>query len=265
MVVKRSVSTGNNARPDTGALLAEVLDGIEVTDRVFHELQHTMPLTFALVQRVRSVPSRIVLVVGANELLARSLVRLGCEVDLWHPPQGVLSDEMRRLVSRTRPIDQLLGEEGGGLYDVVLLPYVLESAAQHPVEVLRRLARRLTDRGRLIVASRHSGGLASRLRGAGGSSPLPEDALAEISLSWPTLPARRLVDRTELEAWCLSSGLELEALGFVVDRLAYPPGKALGLSAWLRAHALHATMRVVPGMRECLLATLLAQSSEQQP
>lgn len=242
----------------TARLLDDVLNELAVTDSVFHALAHTLPLTEALVERVRRLrPGGRVLAIAANELLVEALDRLGYDLELWHVPAGSMSDELRARAARNGSLDELL-EAPAGTWDLVVLPFVLEACAEHPVQVLERLAGRLAPGGSIVAAYRQSGAIEHRLRAALGRPALLDPVLhpPHVSLSWPALVARRGVGPAELHGWAARAGLEVEAADLVLERRATVPVEAMSLAGWLKAQALHLAKRRLPAVRDCVVATL---------
>ncbi len=241
-------------------LLDDALEEMAITDRVYHDLKHTQPLVEFLVTRIRSLaPSGRVLLVAPNATLPVALQKLGYELSVWHVPHGILTEDLLRDAERTAPLDQLMVDDGGeAVFDVIVLPMILEAIAEHPAAVLDRLRGRLRPKGRLLVAYRRSGGLTHRLSALTGSPSLPDPLLdrPRLSFSWPLLPERRSFSTRELRGWCLEAGLRLERESLVVDRHAAVPTNAMTVAGWVGAEAGHAVRVAVPGLRDCAVAEI---------
>ena len=236
----------------SGELVRCTLDLLEVTDRVYHELRRTVPLVTALVEEVRRLPGPLrVVAIAPNELLLKVLAGLGHRVEVWRVDPAVLGEEAAALTTRRGSLDKVLAEAPPPA-DLLLLPYVLEAAAEEPARVLRRLG---VD-GRLVVACRHSGALIYRRRAIAGRPLLDPPAPPRISLGWPDLPPRRVIARGDLAALAAEAGLVLERQRLVIDRTATSAVQAMSLSAYLGARLKHLAKHLVPPWRDCIVATL---------
>jgi len=245
---------------ETALFLDNVLNELQVTDRVFHALKQTMPLVEELVATVRELAGEgRILVVGSNSLLATALHDLGYQIELWHLPGADLTGAMKRFVSRTGDLDALLTPpESAPAFDIIVLPYVLEAASESPALVLSRLRSLLRPGGCVLIASASVGRLLYRLRGLTGRSQLPEAEREQttVSLSWPALAPQRTVDRWELGRWARRGGFAVEKLAPVMDTNATNPIVAMRLQDWLIANAAYIVRSNFPALRDCLVATL---------
>src|SRR5438552_15814586 len=205
-------------------LVEGILAELAVTDRVYFDLRHGQPLVEELLRRVGALQhSGSILVIAPNDLLPRALLHAGHDVALWTVPQATLADDLQRHTTRTGVLDDLLDGHGDGRqYDAVLLPYVLEAATDDPGAILGRLRTSLRPGGSIVLACRHSGALGARWRAARGHALLggPNARRDHVSLSWPSLPARRVIDPAELQTWSHRAGLRPAQLGFVCDTRA---------------------------------------------
>lgn len=244
--------------PETSSFLDEVMDGLAVTDRVFHGLKQTFPLVNYLLDRIRQVPSaNRILVVGPNTLLAKALQESGYSVELWQVPSGSLTGDLKSLVARWAPLDDLMDRvEAAGLFDVIVLPYILEAASEEPDAVLTRLRAGLSPGGRILVASASAGRLIYRLRAVLGRSQLQPGGPPPVSLSWPSLPVRRLLDPSSLGHWAGNAGFQITKYDLIMDRDATMPIDAMRVKDWLLAEGTHLIRSTVPGLQDCLFATL---------
>src|SRR2546423_10789624 len=198
-------------RPPEGELVTRILDVLPVTDRVFHDLRLTEPLVLALVQRVRRLRTAgRILIVAPNITLTRALLELGYQVELWQVDGGTLTDDLAELVVDRALLDALLARPADAdRYDVIILPYVLEAAAQHPAHVMDALRQRLHPGGALLLAYRQAGSLSNRIRGAAGRPTLPDPVFGSngMSFSWPAPPARRTFGPSQLRGWARRTGV----------------------------------------------------------
>lgn len=245
---------------DTARLLDDVLNELQVTDRVFHALKQTMPLVEELVTTVRRLAAEgRILVVGSNSLLAAALHSLGYQVELWHLPGADLTGAMKSLVTRTGDLDTLLTPgDVAPSFDVIVLPYILEAASESPAAVLTRLRDLLRPGGCLLVSSASVGRLLYRLRGATGRSQLPESERERttISLAWPALAPQRTIDQWELRQWAGRGGYSVERLVAIMDATATNPIVAMRFQDWLIATAAYLVRKNVAAFRDCLVVTL---------
>jgi len=248
------------ASGDPRSLIDGILAKLPVTDRVYFDLRHSQPLVEELVRRVMALRSSgRVLIVNSNDLLPRALLELKYQVTIWRVPEALLGDDLTPHVARTALLDDLLEAPGNGLeYDLIVLPYVLEAAAESPDRVLARLRLLLREGGSIVVASTQSGGLNKRLRAAAGRSVLSGlgEGAVHISLSWPTVRARRTIDPAELRGWCFAAGLRVRTELFVSDTRATVPVMAMPIASWIGANLQAAVQKVVPSLRNCLVAAL---------
>lgn len=248
-------------------LLDQLLDVLPVTDTAFHALHHTQPLAEALLQRARQLLPNggRVLLVAPNELLTEALSRLGYELGIWHVAPGSMSDELCLTASRSGDLDELLtGSLGPPGWDLVVLPYVLEAARLHPVELLGRLRSVLAPGGKLVVAYRRVGSLESRLNGLRGRPSLPDPYLhrRHVSLSWPNLGSRRRFGSAELRVWCGLAGFRIEQESLEKDSHATVPIEVMSIRHWLGAHARDAAKHSIPSLRDVGVATLSPHPGE---
>jgi SAM-dependent methyltransferase len=238
----------------------DLLNVLPITDRVYHDLRYTQPLVDEVLRRIcRSFASGRVLVVAPNITLPAALRKLGYAVELWHVETGTLTEDLQPLVARRGPLDSILGlEEGERAFDVIVLPYVLESAAEHPAPLLARFSRLVKPGGQIIIASRHAGAFLNRLRAAAGKPLVPDQLLQKpgVSFSWPPLLPTRSFSEVELRRWSLEAGYGIRELTHVLGAEATMRTKPLSLPAWLMAEAGYRLMQTVPSLRDCLLATL---------
>jgi hypothetical protein len=236
--------------------IREVTEALPITERVFYDLKASQPLVEELVRRVEAHQPAggggRLLAVAANESLAQVLLHLGYDLDLWQVPQAVISSSLRARVVRAAPLDELLRSHGpGDHYRCIVLPYVVEAAADPPASVLASLATRLEAGGALVTALR-LGVIGGRLRRQGGG-PGP----APVSLSWPSLPPVRIPDLDQLRLWCSQAGLGIIDGAPVIDQTATVAIRQMSLSRWLLAHLAHGARLAIPGLRECYAATLV--------
>src|SRR5579875_3778253 len=91
-----------NATSVAATILA-ALESLEITDTVYEDFWHTWPLTQAVTEEVTAaLPRRgTLLLVGANSLLAETLLRLGYRLTLWRFGEQVLAGRARAAVTAT--------------------------------------------------------------------------------------------------------------------------------------------------------------------
>ncbi|MDQ6879983.1 MAG: hypothetical protein M3082_20255 [Candidatus Dormibacteraeota bacterium] len=243
--------------------VSQILDELPVIDKVFTDLRHTRPLVTELLQRVRALrPSGRVLIIAPNITLPKALIDLGYRVDLWHVIGGTLNDELQQFVSRTGSIDNLVSTQTTeAVYDIVVLPYVLEACNSSPTEVLANLRNWLLPGGAMVVAYRQAGGLGNRMRGLAGL-PVLSDRRQPMSFSWPPLPERRSLGLSDIDVWALATGFRLVKRACVVDKHGIVPSNAMTVRGWLLAEVAHGLKRSVPNFRDCVVGTLQSQAVE---
>lgn len=244
-----------------------VLDDLPVTDTVFHDLSFTQPLTARLFSQLSARPrSNRILLVGPNVALAQALVDDGRLITIWHVPGVALTENLRESVSRVGDLDALFGDateesQGATAFDVVVLPFVIDSTMLEPALLLDRLKTRMAADGVVIATLRHVGSLDARMRVLTGRSPLSAEALRRHSWSWPSATPRRLLDTDELRAAARRAGFRLATADRIVDAHATAGVDALPLTLWLRLKAAGALKQAVPSLRDTLVATLTPFSS----
>lgn len=203
----------------------EVLDHLQVTDRVYHHLDYTRQLVVEVAARLvtrQPAPARV-LVVGSDSLLAHLLLRLGYELDLWHFPQGHLTGDLDGRVRATVEPEQLAADppplpRGG--YAAILLPLVLEALPGKPTRFLAHLRHALRPGGSLIVATTNANRLDLRLLTATGRSTAAAYEPAAISLSFPPLPHVHYYHRDDLRDLARRAGLWVRELAYVMAHQA---------------------------------------------
>lgn len=251
-------------REVTGLMVDDVLERLVVTDRVYHDLKHSEPLVTELARRAWAIGARHVLIVAGNSLLAEVLRDAGLDVELRQPVGSILTDDLEELVSRRGSLDEVLRAESPGVrHDLVILPYVLDSTREHPVEVLSRLRRLVGPGGRVLAAHRPAGAIDSRLAGLAGRPILPDSYtdVARVSFSWPSLVRRRVFTARHLAAWCLESGFRVESQTPVISSRAAVAINEMNIGQWVGAQAAHGIKRLIPGLRDTMVAELTARSS----
>lgn len=241
-----SVVTLPRGRSDVGATIDPVMDSLAVTDRVYFHLKWTEPLVAELVRRAVAVKGAgKLLLICPNETLARVLIKLGYDADIWQVPHAIFSPQLREQAVKSAALDELLAAPAPvGGYDLIVMPFVLEAAGEDPTAVLSTLANCLKQDGVLLVAV--------RLPRPGRKVLQP--ALA--SLSWPLLPATRTVTVPEIFSASRQAGLKVTRGNHVISRTATISSQPMALAEWLRAVAVHQAKRLFPGWRDCYVATL---------
>jgi len=247
-------------RVDDAGLVGDLLDHLPVTDRVFHDLRHTQPLVETLVRTIQgALETGRILIVAPNALLPLALKRLGYRVDIWQVPDASLTEELEEHVTRAGTLADLLANPPNEPeYDLIVLPYVLETAPHEPPEVLERLRRLLVMGGRLVVVFRHAGALEHRLMALTGQPPVVDPAIrsSAVSYSWPLTRPVRLFGRDEFRVWCRRGGLRVLHQAFVIDARPAVATNAMSLPAWLAAEAAYAAKWRVPALRSASIAVV---------
>jgi hypothetical protein len=239
-------------------LVREVLDEMSVTDTVYHDLDYTRPLTAYLLDAIseRPVDDRVLLF-GPNVALAQALLAQGRDIEIWHVPGVAITENLRPNVTRVGEVDVLLGATTEShVFDIVVLPFVIDSAAADPAETLGVVRGMLAPDGVVIAAVRRAGALEVRLRAGAGHSVVSTHGNGRHSWSWPSATPRRLLDTDELRSAARAAGLRMKTSERVVDTRATAGVDALPLTIWLRKQAANVTKRLVPSLRDTLVATL---------
>jgi hypothetical protein len=236
----------------------DVLDELPVTDTVYHDLAYTRPLTARLLEAVAGRPkSDRILLVGPNVALAQALIAEGRPVEIWHVPGVAIIEELRPKVTRVASLDALFEEPTDrGPFDVVVLPYVLDSVKAEPAHVLSMVRGINAPGGIILVTARRAGSLQARLRAFTGRSILSAGSNLRHSWSWPSAGPHREFDIEGMRAAARSAGFRLAAAERVVDSQATAGVDALPTTLWLRALVAGAAKRALPALRDTLVATL---------
>ncbi|HUX86875.1 MAG TPA: glycosyltransferase [Chloroflexota bacterium] len=239
----------------------DILDFLQVTDRVYHHIDFTKPLVLELAVRLRvaqAAPARV-LIVGSDSLLTHLLLQLGYSVDLWHFAQGHLTDDLFPYIRETVTPEQLakadlpLPDEP---YDAIVLPLILESLPGDGKAFLTRLRQGLRPDGRLILATTNVSRLDIRLRSLLGLNPATAYPKFQVSLSFPPLPRLRYLHRDELLTLAQRAGFQVHECSYVITHAAcstidpFPPGPYAMLQAG------QAVMQLIPPTRHAILLDL---------
>jgi hypothetical protein len=240
------------------APVVDVLDHLDVTDTVFHDLKHTSRLAAELLDRI---PDGIesVLLIGPNVALSHVLQARGLNVVLWHVHGVAVTEDLVDRVARRGSVDELLRPEpGDGCFDVVVAPYVLELSAAEPAATLGSLCRLVSQNGSLLVVAHRSGSLQARLDGIRGRASLgrPEQGRTAPTWSWPAGVRRHVVDESLMTRWARAAGLRLVTCAAVLDRNPVEQISALKFHDWLAAQGAHALKAAAPMLRDTMVAHL---------
>jgi hypothetical protein len=261
MIEAGAFVTVHAARDRVGRAAAEILDHLPVTERQFHHLKFTSPLVAALGARVlahHASPARV-LIIGPESLLPLALRRMGYDVDLWDFAEGYLAGDAPALVrARVTPEQLAAGEAAlpAGGYDVIIAPFILESLPASPAPFLRLLRSGLRPGGSLLLATANLGRLDRRWLAATGGDPAQADAGGHVSLSWPTLPRRRLYHHDQIAGEAVDVGLRVRESAWVLAEEPFTLIDPLGPAAYLRRKAADWLMRLMPSTRHVVLLHL---------
>ncbi|HLH71906.1 MAG TPA: glycosyltransferase [Chloroflexota bacterium] len=261
MIGAAPVTKPAGVRDEIRRLADDILDFLQVTDRVYHHLDFTKPLVLELAARLRvaqTAPGRV-LIIGSDSLLAHLLLHLGYSVDLWHFAQGHLTDDLFSSIRDTVTPQQLADADFSlpdEPYDVIIVPLILESLPGDGKPFLTRLRQALRPNGHLILATTNVSRLDIRLRSFLGLNPATAYPKFQVSLSFPPLPRLRYFHRDELLSLVLRAGFQVHECSYVVAHAAcstidpFPPGPYAMLQAG------QAIMRLVPPTRHAILLDL---------
>jgi glycosyltransferase involved in cell wall biosynthesis len=250
-------------------LVADTLDELPVTDRVFHHLNASSPLVVEILRRVASRQGRgeRLLLIGGNALLGHALVAMGFDLEIWFFREGFLTDELQARVTREiTPAELTSGaiSRGSSRYEAVIFPLLLESLTCSPRDVLGALRERLVPDGQLIAATGSLTRLEMRLAALSGKNFAPLAAPApQLSLSWPALGTVREYHRDDLVRSCRDAGFRIRECSYVVASKPFVALDSFGLPVYT-AHKLRQVVKhVVPSTRDVLLLDLSPQRNDR--
>jgi glycosyltransferase involved in cell wall biosynthesis len=244
-------------------LVGRVLDGMDITDVVYHDYAHSRQLVEDLLFRLMGQVERggRVLLVGGNSLLAEAVRAAGYELHPWRFGENVLTDDVEeRVEGRLTPA---MFDDGrlpfdDQRFDAVLLPLVFEHVPAGPAAVLLALTPYLHRDGLVIGATRHVGALGPRLRALLGKPFLPDPRQTGqgISFNWPVLRAYRYYHPHEVAAAAESVGLRTHEWAFSTGYTAFSNAEFLWLKEYARRKVLHLAKRTVPFLRDYIVFSL---------
>jgi hypothetical protein len=255
------------------ALVGRVLDGMAITEMVYHGHAHTRPLVedllFRLMNHVDAGTPARVLLVGGNSLLAETIAAAGYDLHHWRFGENVFTDDVEaRLRGRlTPPMFGAgclpLGEER---FDALVLPLVFEHVPEGPAAVLRALAPFLKRDGVIVGATQNLGGFSARLRVLRGKPFMPEahEAGTRVSFDLPLLPARRYYLPAEVEAAARAAGLHPRDWAYSVGRTPFSLADWLWVKDYVKVKVRQALMQAVPSLRGYIVFTLGRATAEDR-
>lgn len=268
----RSIATPaySNASVENGVtrFLEDVLDEMQVTDREYHHLNLSVPLTSAIVETVLRCGgrNRRVLLIGGTMLLGEALLRLNVDVEIWRLPHSLLSPATEARVSRQITIECLTETDvPEGAYGAIILPYVIESMPDHVVEFLRRARLGLADGGRVVVATRNQSRMENRIAALLGRPFSARRAAGALSLSWPALPVYREYHRSELAQLTRDAGLKIDHADVVDGSRLLLELEPMPIEAYLMKKAGQAVRSRASSMRDTILLELSARPGDDGP
>lgn len=250
------------------AFVESVLDDLEVTERAYHHLNHTLPLIADLVRRSRrsAGPGDRVLLIGGSTLLAECLTRLGFQLEVWQFSQAYLTDGAKPLVTRSitpQALDDL--EAGDDRYQLIIAPLVIESLHSSAEAFLRKLRDMLDAEGRLLIAASNQSRLDSRVSSLIGKPIKPRSEESAVSLSWPALATVREYHSDELGAIARRAGLQVRESDYVVAERPFLEMEPLNAYDYARRKLRGFAMHALPTCRDALVVELGTRIGEGLP
>jgi glycosyltransferase involved in cell wall biosynthesis/2-polyprenyl-3-methyl-5-hydroxy-6-metoxy-1,4-benzoquinol methylase len=252
-------------------LVREALDSMDITDVVYHDFEHSTPLVedvvFQLLNRVDRGSS--VLAIGANGLLAKSILAAGYDLTLWRFGQSLLPAELGAHVGGAITAEDLASGAVPSIearYDALVLPRVFEHVPADPDVVIKTLLPNLRRDGIIFVATRNLASLHVRVRSALGKSFLPGFGPPDVlfSMNWPDLHVRRYYLRDELLKYVRAAGLVPVHVGFSVAFTPYNGSEYFGLRGYAARELKHWIKRALPSMRDYVTLTLRRPTAEER-
>ncbi|HEY8173163.1 MAG TPA: glycosyltransferase family A protein, partial [Dehalococcoidia bacterium] len=269
------MTTATSIRSDNARLggsatrfLEDLLDELQVTDREYHHLNLSIPLTAELIAAVRHTArsGERVLLVGGTMLLAEALVRLDVNVEIWRLPQQLLSPDCESRVAREVTPDCLSAAEiPPDKYGAIVLPYVIESLPANTGEFLRRARMALVAGGRIVLATRNQGRLGTRLAAIAGKPFAVRRPAGSLSLSWPSLPVYTEYHNDELRRLSIDAGLSVERTRFIDGSRLFLELEPMPIEAYLLKKIGQGARRIAPAMRDTILLELTSRPGDEGP
>ncbi len=248
--------------------LEDLLDEMALTDREYHHLDLSIPLTAAIIGAVLRSGQRHekVLLVGGTSLLAEALLRLDVELEIWRLPHSMLSAASETRVSRQVTPDCLSDVEfAHGSYGLVILPFVVESIADSARVFLRRVRDSLQDGGQIVLATRNQARMDSRLAALVGRPAPQRRAAGSMSLSWPAQATQTEYHKHELVELARGAALRVERCSFVDGARLFLELEPMTIESYTARKLGQAARRLQPSMRDTILFQLVPRPGDDGP
>jgi hypothetical protein len=258
-----AVASGNAVR-----FLEDVLDELQITDREYHHLNLSIPLSASIVDSaLRTVRSgERVLLVGGTTLLARALMRLDVDLEIWRFPQShLVAGTESRVTSDVTPHSLADMDIQAGNYSLVILPFVVESVSSDVANFLRRMRASLAPGGRIVIATRNQARMGTRIAAMLGRPFATKSPAGPFSLSWPNLPIYREYHGSELIAATRRAGLQAEQCQYIDASRLFLELEPMPIEAYVAKKVAGAVRRLAPSMRDTLLLELSSRPGDDGP
>jgi hypothetical protein len=258
-----AVASGNAVR-----FLEDVLDELQITDREYHHLNLSVPLSASIVEcALRTVRSgERVLLVGGTTLLARALMRLDIDLEIWRFPQShLVAGTESRVTSEVTQYSLADMDIQAGNYSLVILPFVVESISGDLTDFLRRMRASLAPGGRIVIATRNQARMGTRIAALLGQPFATKSPAGPFSLSWPNLPVYEEYHGSELIAATRRAGLQAERCQYIDASRLFLELEPMPIEAYVARKAAGAVRRLAPSMRDTLLLELSSRPGDDGP
>jgi glycosyltransferase involved in cell wall biosynthesis len=238
--------------------LENILDDLQLTDRVYFHLNMALPLTLQMIQRVQAASAGgKVLMLGGNTLMAHALLRLGFELEIWQLKGGHLADDLSAHITRHVSVEELSRSTldiEKQRYSAIVFAYLMESLSIPPDAFLTHLKSGLIDGGSIILAITNLSSLVIRLKSLTGKNFLPNPDMPSIfSFSWTALPVVRYYHQDEIIQRCRKAGFRVQEFSYVRGTRAFQVIEPLGFQQYLSLQLSHILKGLFPSTRDVLL------------
>jgi hypothetical protein len=235
------------------------LDRLPLTERAYHQLNHSLPLTAEIVSRVRHAaePGDRILLIGGSSLLGSALIDAGYDVDIWQFAQAHIVDGVAERITQQVTLASLeTCDVVQGEYQAIILPLLIESLPDDPSRVLRNLRRALKWDGSLIIASTNQSRLQTRLAAFFGRRFSMRRSAPPLSLSWPAFPTVHEYHRDDLLEFARGAGFRVRACDYVNANRSFMEMEPLPIESYLLKKSADVVERLVPSTREAMILVL---------
>lgn len=237
--------------------LEDYLDEMPLIDRAHHHLDQSIPLCATLLDRaMRSAPARgRVLMIGGTSLLAGAFLRQGFDLDIWRFRQSFITEDLASRVRREVTVSSLAHDVPEDVYDLIVVPLVLEALSVNAAEFFARLASALTPTGSILIATPNQTRGPVRLAAVAGRPLLTQRNLG-IRLSWPAMTTVREYHSSDLAAAARDARLYMRHCELATANRVLFSLQPLSIDTYLAKKAAQVTRILMPSLRDTIVAEI---------